>query len=360
MTNIIDFSSCKLNDRYGRYGGAAGNKDGITYKNENWIIKYPKSTKSMAGDNISYTTAPLSEYIGSQIYQILGYDVHETLLGIRNNKLVVACKDFQPHMGDLAEVRSIKNAAQEQLSALSEEELPESATGDSVNLNELMLHFELNPLLSEPYIQSRFWDCVIVDILIDNNDRNNGNWGLLYGENGERKLAPIYDNGNSFNNKATVEQIKKYMQEPEDKLINRINGSRTAYEYNGHTLSAKKILTLGTNFEELNEAIKRVVPNIEKNLSKMYKLIDSIPDEVGSKQKPIIVCPDAVKEYYKKCLEVRTQHLLIPAYEKMMNQEKVSVTNRTFDENITRAYQQCKENKNLNTQNPTKNNNIDR
>ena len=306
MTNIIDFSSCKLNNRYGRYGGAAGNKDGITYKNENWLIKYPKSTKSMAGDNISYTTAPLSEYIGSQIYQILGYDVHETLWGIRNNK------------------------------------------------------FELHPLLSEPYIQSRFWDCVIVDILIDNNDRNNGNWGLLYGENGERKLAPIYDNGNSFNNKATVEQIKKYMQEPEDKLINRINGSRTAYEYNGHTLSAKKILTLGNNFEELNEAIKRVVPNIEKNLSKMYKLIDSIPDEVGSKQKPIIVCPDAVKEYYKKCLEVRTQHLLIPAYEKVMIQEKVSVTNRSFDENITRAYQQCKENENLNTQNPTKNNNIDR
>lgn len=50
MIDIYDFSECKLNDRYGRYGDAAGNKDGITFNNENWIIKYPKSTRSMEGD----------------------------------------------------------------------------------------------------------------------------------------------------------------------------------------------------------------------------------------------------------------------------------------------------------------------
>lgn len=44
----------------------------------------------------SYTASPLSEYIGSQIYQSLGIPVHETMLGIRDNKLVVACKDFDP------------------------------------------------------------------------------------------------------------------------------------------------------------------------------------------------------------------------------------------------------------------------
>ena len=47
---------------------------------------------------ISYVTSPLSEYIGSHIYEILGYDVHKTILGICNdgkrNKVVCACKDF--------------------------------------------------------------------------------------------------------------------------------------------------------------------------------------------------------------------------------------------------------------------------
>jgi len=47
---------------------------------------------------LSYVTSPLSEYIGSHIFQILGYDVHETLLGVcfdgKRNKVVCACKDF--------------------------------------------------------------------------------------------------------------------------------------------------------------------------------------------------------------------------------------------------------------------------
>jgi len=43
---------------------------------------------------ISYTTSPLSEYLGSKIYEALGIPVHETVLGIRKNKVVVACRDF--------------------------------------------------------------------------------------------------------------------------------------------------------------------------------------------------------------------------------------------------------------------------
>ena len=51
------------------YGGHAGSKKGIIYNNENWFIKFPKSTKSMEKVAISYTTSPLSEYIGSKIYE---------------------------------------------------------------------------------------------------------------------------------------------------------------------------------------------------------------------------------------------------------------------------------------------------
>jgi len=41
---------------------------------------------------------PLSEFLGSHIYAILGYPVHETLLGYRKGKIVVACKDFSLDM----------------------------------------------------------------------------------------------------------------------------------------------------------------------------------------------------------------------------------------------------------------------
>ena len=91
---IYNFQDCPTNERNGTYGGKAGDKEGVTILGEPWIIKYPKSTAGMRGDLISYTMAPLSEHIGSCVYSILGVPVHETVLGTRNNKLVVACKDF--------------------------------------------------------------------------------------------------------------------------------------------------------------------------------------------------------------------------------------------------------------------------
>ena len=118
----------------------------------------------MKGNNLSpYTTAPLSEYIGSHIYGILGIDVHETLLGIRRNKLVVTCKDFQKHMGDLGEVRTIKNTAIDAVEELNKGDSSQSVTGDVVDLQELFSHFQVNPLLKSTNVQKRFWISAIVD-----------------------------------------------------------------------------------------------------------------------------------------------------------------------------------------------------
>ena len=71
---IYDFSECEYSNRNGSYGGAAGDKDGILINGEPWIAKYPKSNEGMAkSDKLSRTTqTPLSEYIGSHIYGILG------------------------------------------------------------------------------------------------------------------------------------------------------------------------------------------------------------------------------------------------------------------------------------------------
>ena len=42
---IYDFNKCKENGL--RYGGHAGNKLGIIIDNENWFLKFPKSTKDL-------------------------------------------------------------------------------------------------------------------------------------------------------------------------------------------------------------------------------------------------------------------------------------------------------------------------
>jgi len=98
MTFLTDYTNIPDNIRL--YGGNAGFKKGITIDGINWIIKFSQETSTFSNVDISFTTAPLSEYIGSHIYDILGYKVHNTKLGICNNELinrkqlVVACEDF--------------------------------------------------------------------------------------------------------------------------------------------------------------------------------------------------------------------------------------------------------------------------
>lgn len=49
----------------------------------------------MKNIQLSYSNSPVCEFIGSQIYEKLGFPVHETILrGERNRKIVVACGDF--------------------------------------------------------------------------------------------------------------------------------------------------------------------------------------------------------------------------------------------------------------------------
>lgn len=283
------------------YGGNAGDKDGVIYNDAEWIIKYPKTTVNMVGNKIaSYTTSPLSEYIGSQIYKILGIPVHETILGTRHNRIVVACKDFATYPWVLMEVRTLKNIALADVNAETEKEQVTSATGDSVDLDELFVHFKYNSFLNTQQVIRRFWDCVLVDILIDNNDRNNGNWGLLKNiQSGITILAPVFDNGNAFNNKTPDSALESKLAVLD---INDIIGSRTAYSRGGKIISAKKLLNMQD--EMFTESKLRVVPLMTEKIQDIFSMIDNVPVEA---------CSSIRKEYYKASLRIRLDNLLVPS-----------------------------------------------
>ena len=164
MIKVLNLENAPLSDRNGSYGGAAGSKEGILIDREYWLVKYPKSTRSMRGTLLSYTTSALSEYIGSHIYSILGYSVHETKLGIRNGKLVVACKDFCEYPGELREIRTLKNIYNDKLESMLESEAGTVSDTHSVALKEILLQLEYNPILSKVLgLKDRFWDLVIID-----------------------------------------------------------------------------------------------------------------------------------------------------------------------------------------------------
>ena len=68
---ILRLDECPLSDRNSTYYGMAGQKEGILIQGERWLVKYPKSTAGLEGDLVSYSTAPLSEYIGSHVLRLL-------------------------------------------------------------------------------------------------------------------------------------------------------------------------------------------------------------------------------------------------------------------------------------------------
>ena len=233
MTEIIDFTNCILSTRNLEYAGRAGEKRGIIYNNEMWFLKFPKNTNGMNKvKGLSYVTSPLSEYIGSHIYQILGYDVHDTLLGLCNDgkryKVVCACKDF---------IKSDDNEILIPYTALRNDTNPvvmkrnEDSLSSPSNINEIEFQLNNNTILSRiKNAKNRFWDVVLIDMLINNNDRNEDNWGVIkYKRENTYEMSPVYDCGNAFYGKTSEERIIEIMNNNERLFSSAVNGI-TAYE----------------------------------------------------------------------------------------------------------------------------------
>ena len=315
--HIFDFSSCPLSDRNSTYGGNSGGKEGVLIKGEPWIIKYPKKGGRLNNvEDLLYSTTQVSEYIGSHIYEILGYPVHKTLLGIKNKQVVVACKDFCGKDTRLIEFRQLKNTYNKELNAKLDLSISEIGSEHLVSLNEILIHLDYNPALNNiSGIKDRFWDCVIIDGFINNNDRNNGNWGILRSESGD-VLSPIYDNGASFSPNVPEKRIINKLHNL-DSLEKGIYDSVTAYSLNGAS-NATFVDIIHFNNESLKKSIKRVIPLIKNRMGDISEMINSIPEKVGE----FSIISKERKQLYLKEMEVRLNKWLLPEYNRLVSIEQ--------------------------------------
>ena len=312
MMNILNLDNAPLSDRNGSYGGAAGSKEGILIDGQYWLVKYPQNTRSMKGNVTSYTTSPLSEYIGSHIYGLLGYAVHETMLGMRNGKIVVACKDFCIYPGELREMRTLKNTYNEKLEALLEREVTSTGDAHLVDLTEILLQLDYNPILSHVSgLKDLFWDMVLIDGLINNNDRNNGNWGLLY-RDGKFQIAPIFDNGAAFSNKATEATLSARLNDSQ-KMENSALNTVSVYANDGKHYTFKKLLWDCLSYPQFREAVKRNAALVQEKMPQIQKFIEQIPESYNG----ISVCSSVRKAVYLQEMQLRFDKLLLPVLEKI-------------------------------------------
>lgn len=315
---IFDFDNLELSSV--RYGGHAGSKLGVVINGENWFLKFPQSTKAFARKvDMSYSTAPLSEYIGSHVYELIDIPVHNTLLGVRDGRVVVACKDFT---GDssvcrLDDFNAISNDYVSGLDEKLSQATPPSST-HAQSINEMIIIMENNPaFFTVPVLKDRFWDMFVVDALIGNNDRNSGNWGILYNKlTGESAVAPVFDNGSSFNNNTSEKRIEHILSDKES-FFQSAYATRQSFFLgkDGKKLNPFTYIESMEN-NDCNRALLRVVPNI--NTDDIREMIESIPREWNG----IGVISDARKEFYCRCVEYRYEKSLYPCFLKTKELEQ--------------------------------------
>lgn len=314
MIKLYDFNKCEESNK--SYGGHSGSKKGILIDEERWFLKLPKSTRSMNQVNISYTTSPLSEYIGSHIYGSMGYDVHETRLGIYKGKVVVACKDFLANNETILDYTSIKNDYDEFVEKQLENLSSSHSLSDSNNdLEEITIIMDKNKYFKAfPELKIRFWDMFIIDALISNNDRNEGNWGLItdLSEKNKIRLAPIFDNGSSFYNKSDDEKFKNLLKDFERFKNSIYESAVSIFKEEGKSINPLKFMESKKN-SDCNEAILRVFSKID--LETIKNIIYEIPEIYES----INFTSQVQKELYFKSIEYKYFHILKPIYDSLKN-----------------------------------------
>ena len=285
------------------YGGRGGKKVAGKIGNDYYLIKMPnnlttRSARPNENIEIPYNNSPISEYIGSHVYEIIGMKVHETYLGIRNGKVAVACKDFRKDGEILQHFSEIK------VSFGNNNEFDENTNGNGSHLSSVLNVVRNSNSFKNLDIGAEvfFWKMFVVDFLIGNIDRNNGNWGILKNEiTKEKRMAPVFDNGNCLNNLISDNQIKDLIDN--DKFDVYLNNQQSFFvDDNEKPINMYELMRSGKEVK-LSEAINVIVPKID--IARIKELINEIPDSIISNIRKI---------YYITLIEKRYSECLLPIY----------------------------------------------
>lgn len=295
MRKMIDFTACPVN-KFKAYGGGNGNKIGILYEGEHYMLKFaPKDLKKSL-----YTNACMSEYLACNIYETMGFKVQRTLLGTYrykgNSKEVVACKDFETDGYKLMEFAKIKNACLGNSN--------EYSNGYGTEINSVLEAICEQQLVPSEKLKKFFWDMFIADAFLGNFDRHNGNWGILIHEALQKaEIAPIYDCGSCLYSQIEENAMQKVLSDPEQQDMRVFVFPTSALKYHDKKINYFDFISNNTN-QDCTDALFRVTTKI--NMGKIEKFICSVPS-----------LSETQKNFYISMLEQRKAKILDFSLEKI-------------------------------------------
>ena len=283
---LIDFTG--LTRRNKAYAGANGNKISVIYGGEQYMLKFPSAAKR--NPDLSYSNSCFSEYLGCQIFESVGIPVQKTLLGSYTargkEKIVVACGDFTRPRVVLQDFASLKNQM-----------IDSERSGYGTELTDILYTFSEQTSVDEAVLMTRFWDMFIVDALIGNWDRHNGNWGFLYDTVTDKmELAPVYDCGSCLYPQADEKIMKLVLEDEDERNLRIFERPTSAIMQNGKRVKYFDFISSLQN-EDCSAALRRIAPRVD--MVKINALVDETP-----------ALTDLQRQFYKTMLAERKRKLL--------------------------------------------------
>ena len=283
---MVDFTNMPMRNK--TYAGANGSKISVLYEGEQYMLKFPPIPS--INKEMSYSNSCICEYIGCHVFEIVGLTVQKTLLGTYSKngkeKIVVACKDFTSVGTVLQDFASLKNTI-----------IDSERNGYGTELNDIIDTIEKQTAIDSKLLKERFWDMFIVDAIIGNWDRHNGNWGFLYNvETDQMDVAPIYDCGSSLYPQADDSMMSAVLNDKRE-----MDARIYSYPLSGIKIDNRKInyydFISSLKNKDCNKALKRIAPKVD--IDKINDMIDEIP-----------CISDLQKQFYKTMIKERKEHIL--------------------------------------------------
>jgi len=254
MTGTFDFTGCpRVPGR--AYNGANGKKIAVSFEGAVWLLKFPPNAAEVPND-LSYSNSCFSEHLGCTVFRALGIDVQETRLGtFRNGRehVVCACRDFTVPDRRLIDFCSVKNTV-----------LDTGSGGSGTELSDILETIDGQQFMDPLAVRRRFWKMFVVDALLGNFDRHNGNWGFLVDDHtGEIGLAPVFDCGSCLLPQADERIMRATLENAEELKARIYTFPNSMLKKDGRKLNYVQFFRESDD-EDFREACGRLASQIAK------------------------------------------------------------------------------------------------
>ena len=255
---MIDFTNAI--EQLNSYRGSEKKKT-LIYNNKKYLVKFPDPVREK-NKNISYINNAFSEYIGSNIFKMIGFETQNTILGKYNyngkEKIVCACEDFTSDDSELFEFEGLA------LSTNPDKKI-------DTELSDIIDVIEECKMINSSDTKLKFWKMFVVDALIGNTDRHNGNWGFLVNKKTKKvTFAPIYDCGSCLNPMIEDKEIERLN---DTELKNLAINCYSCLKEDGKKINYMVYIRSMKN-DNCNDAVKEIFLQI--NINQIKEFIDEI------------------------------------------------------------------------------------